>query len=407
MNYPQSIYKNWRPSAILLGLTLSTTASALSLTAMVDEALKRHPDRHLDAGRHSLADAMQRKADQPLASAPVFTLKHQTDAIGSRTGYREWESGVELPLWRPGQPDSYRREADRTRDEALAMELARRLEVAGEVRERLWQWELARAESALAESAQGIAHKLLKNIKRRVEAGELPRSDAVLAKREFLGREDDSAQASIRLEETRRLLVAFTGVETVEAATSESEPSNPELAPEHPALRLADAAVARARAERDRTKTDSGGTPSLWLGARSERSVSDADYDASVAVQISLPFGGGAHAGPDIARAEAALTEALAQRERIRVDLEERLTSAVLDRNRSHGARERSRQRQALADESLRLSRRAFELGETDLVRLLQAQEAAISAHHDAEICVIEHARAVARLNQAIGVVSP
>ncbi|MCU7918772.1 MAG: TolC family protein [Candidatus Thiodiazotropha sp. (ex Epidulcina cf. delphinae)] len=394
-------------AATVLGLGAFGQAAALSLPEVVEAAVQRHPDRQLESAERGLADAIRRKADQPLAADPSITLKHETDAIGSGQGqgFREWEGGAELPLWWPGQPDTYRREADRTQDAADAMTRARRLDIAGEVRERLWRLELARNEHGLAESALSVARQLADDVTRRVNAGELPRSDSVLIQRDLLARVDALEQASSRLSEARSLFIRYTGTEANEPGRTETESPARELPADHPALLKAEATVSRARAHRDRVKADRRAGPNLWLGARSEKPAAGVDYDSFVAAQISLPFGSEAHAGPDMAQAEAELIAAMAARERVRVGLEEALTSAVLALDRTRGARQRSQRRQVLAEESLKLSRRAFELGETDLVRLLQAQDAAISGRYDTEIRAIEHARAVARLNQALGVV--
>ncbi len=404
MKYSPCILCRRTVAAVALTMGLCAAAPALTLTEAVEGALARHPERHLEAARRGVADAIARKAGQFLAADPSITLKHETDAVGSANGYRQWEGGVELPLWWPGQPESRRQEAARTLDEADAMDKAHHLEVAGEVRERVWQLAMARSERDLARADLELARQLYRDVERRVDAGELPRSDRVLAQRELLTREQAQAQAEARVEETGLLFTRLTGLAPQIEPQSEPEPQSRELAPAHPALALAEAEAARVRAERDRVKADRRSGPSLWLGAKQERGLSGEDYDASVAVQISLPLGLESQSAPEVARAESDLTAALAARERRRLELEDALISAQLEWKRSAEARERSLRQQQLAEESLKLSHRAFELGETDLVRLLQAQESAISARHDAQIRAVEYARAVSRLNQALGV---
>ena len=41
--------------------------------------------------RCGIASALQRKEEQPLASAPTVNVKHQSDQIGSDLGYRKRE----------------------------------------------------------------------------------------------------------------------------------------------------------------------------------------------------------------------------------------------------------------------------------------------------------------------------
>ena len=118
-----------------------------------------------------------------------------------------------------------------------------------------------------------------------------------------------------------------------------------------------------------------------------------------------MPFGGGAHTAPALAEAEAALTQAQVEYNDTRLALEDTLTLARLELERANATLEQTARRRTLAEESLELGRRAFHLGETDLVRLLQTQADALSARHDHEIRQLEYGQALARLNQALGVI--
>jgi outer membrane protein TolC len=53
----------------------------------------------------------------------------------------------------------------------------------------------------------------------------------------------------------------------------------------------------------------------------------------------------------------------------------------------------------------LRLTRRGFELGESDLFTLLQARAQALAAERDLRLRRLELGRATARFNQALGVI--
>ena len=392
--------------ALLLLLAASPVALAqVSLADAVSAAFARHPEASLAEARRELGQALGTRANQPLAGDPVFNLKYQTDALGSDNGYREWEGGVALPLWWPGQRSTRHREAERTLASADALARAKKLEVAGEVRERLWGLALARSAQKEAQLAYDSAKELERDINRRVEAGELPRSDLLLAKKETLGREDDLRQASNRARQAEELFKRYTGLEEVSAVQAETLTDSLELSEQHPLLNLASIDAERSRAHRDRVATDRRAGSSLWVGGKSTRDLSGGSYDSAVGLEIAIPLGTRAHAAPALAQAEEALTEALARQNRARRELQEALAAARLERQRTEEALERAARRQSLADESLRLSRRAFELGETDLVRLLQARSDALAAHHDLEVRRLEVCQAVARLNQILGVI--
>lgn len=396
----------WLPlGALLLCIPTVSVQAAPSLAEIVKAATARNPGLELADAERGIADALRLKAEQPFADAPSANLKYQTDAIGSDLGYREWEGGVDLPLWLPGQSDHYAREAERGLAVSDSIDDAKRLEIAGEVRERLWAVAIARSEVAQNRSALEVAKGLLNDVQRRVEAGELPRSDRLLAEKEALLLQEAVQQASIRTTQAERLFNRYTGLDAPAVSEREAPPAEVALSPEHPQLRLAKRRMDQARAHRDRVSGERRRGPNLWVGGKSVKAATGAGHDSAVGVELTMPFGSGAHTAPALAEAEAALTQAQIEYNGTRLALEDTLTQARLELERANAALEQTARRRTLAEESLELSRRAFDLGETDLVRLLQAQADALSARHDYEIRQLEYGQALARLNQALGVI--
>ena len=399
--------QRWVPLGVIV-LYLTVTGSALADTTLseyVEATFVRHQGRELSQSERDIANALDQKAAQPLAGDPTFNLKYETDAIGSDLGYREWEGGVELPLWSPGQSREYKREAGRTMSVADATLNARRLEVAGKVRDRLWMLALARGELEQAQSALQIAQGLADDVKRRVDAGELPRSDLLLADKDVLTRTDAVAQAENRVAQAEGVFRNFTGLESALIPQWEPIPANRELPENHPQLVLVDAKVELASAHRDRVEGERHSGPNVWLGGKTFKEQSGAGYDSAVGIEVSIPFGSVAHAAPALAKAGAALTEAQVEREHSHHQLAEALYIATLEYERTTEAQQRAQRRQELAEASLDISRRAFELGEIDLVRLLQVQADAIDARHDQQIRQLDVGQAIARLNQSLGVI--
>ena len=391
--------------AIAFYLIACSDVQAVSFAEIVDATLQRLPDSQLADAERDLAGALDLKARQPIAGDPTFNLKYQTDAIGSGLGYREWEGGVDMPLWWPGQAREHQREAERTLSVADAMARANRLEVAGEVRERVWTVALAESEFEQASSALSIAQELAHDVKRRVAAGELPRTDLLLAEQDVTIRVGAVAEAQNRLTQAQHRYGQFTGINEYPDTREEQPQTAAGLPLQHPRLVLADAEVARARAHRDRVGWTRRSGPNVWIGAKSARSESRADYESAVGVEFSIPLGSRTHHAPALAEAEKALTGVVVVQERMRRELDEAVELARLEQQRATAAEQVAQRRHELATASHRISRRAFELGETDLVRLLQVQADAIDAQHDLHLRRLEVRQAVARLNQALGVI--
>jgi outer membrane protein, heavy metal efflux system len=376
-----------------------------TLADAVEAAYTQQKDADSATARRNLGLALQDRAGMPIAGDPAFNLKYQTDAVGSDNGFREWEGGVNLPLWWPGQRAAQQREASSTLASADALASAKRLEVAGQVREYLWQLALARGSRTEAELAYESAQQLAQDVERRVEAGELPRSDLLLARKEALIAEDALQQAKNRVQQAEARFMRYTGLQQLPAIRAESPPESPTLSPQHPRLAMLAADVDRARASRNRVSSQRHSGTSLWLGGKTTRDVTGSGYDSAIGVELTVPLGSKTFNAPALAEAEEALTAALTAQQRNRLELEGALSAAVLDYQRAQSAAQRAETRQSLADESLRLSRRAFELGETDLVRLLQARRDALAAHTDLQARRLEVGQAAARLNQVLGVI--
>jgi len=391
---------------LLLGLN-SPLFAASPLAEMVSAALQRAPEGALSGAENDMAEALQRKSKQWLAGAPSTNLSYQSDAIGSELGYREWEAGIEMPLWLPGQADSFSREADRSAEAADAMGLQRQLAVSGLVRERLWTAALARSEATQAEDGLRVARELQDDVQRRVEAGELARSDLLLARKDLLQREDRLQQARSLSAQAEQRLQHLTGTAVPQQLQAEAVAADVQgaILDQHPQLRLSRRLLQKARAHRNRVSRMRHSGPSLWLGGKKSKAAAGSDYASSVGVELSIPFGGAAHSAPEVAEAEAELTRAQVAHARQRLDLEETLAQARLELQRAATASALAQSRRQLAEESLKLSRRAFDLGETDLVRLLQAQDDALNARHDQQLRHLQHGQAIARLNQALGVI--
>lgn len=375
-----------------------------TLREIVDAGVARDPDQSLAGAIDAEHRALQRQADSPFAGDPALTLRHETDSIDTDRGYRYWEGGLAVPLWLPGQRTDRRAVAAATGDEAEAQAWLHRWRVAGEVRERIWSLRIAAAEARLAEQALASARTLQKDVERRLRAGELARTDLILAQKETLARELELAAADATYQSQLQRYRSLTGLP--ELPPLEEEPPAPEAGIDtgHPALTAAAATTARARAERDRVRNEKRANPVLNIGAIRERAQQGFDAEQSLVLEVSLPLGLGSQAAPRTAAAERSLTEASNALLRMQRELEWKLIEANTERSRTERGLRLADEQQQLAAEGLRLRRRAFELGEGDLFSLLQARAQALAAERERELQQLMHGRAVARYNQALGV---
>src|SRR5690606_32550253 len=161
----------------------------LTFKGLLEIALGAHP-RQLELGARSAeAEAWRDRSGNLLAAAPSLYFSYLSDRPLDARDQREYESGVELPLWRPGQRSAARAVAESAAAESDAARAALALDVAGVLRDVLWDIEAAAVELAAAEESRAVAAELLEAVERLHARGELPLADVLLAQAALLERE--------------------------------------------------------------------------------------------------------------------------------------------------------------------------------------------------------------------------
>jgi len=390
---------------ITIGL-LPSAMAAPTLAEVIDAALQHHPDRLLPAARKRLADGYRRQADALLGGDPAVALSAWNDMIGNDDGYREQQASLALPLRPPGLRDARRRQAELIDGEAEALTQRLRWQVAAGVLQRLWALHLAERELALDVRQHAAAIALEKTVARRVEAGELARSELLLAQQERLTREVIVQDARSALDKARADWLSFTGSSELPASfTPTPLPAEASIDEDHPLLRPARLAMERAIAQRYETQIRRRENPVLSLYLKRDRGAARDPYNEYVGAEISIPFGTALHNAPALAEAAEQVEISRAAYAETRRQLTLNLTHARQELDRARAALTLAQKRDQLAQQRLHMSERAFELGETGLYLLLQARGKAIDAARELDRSQIRHQRAIVEYNLALGAI--
>lgn len=364
-----------------------------------------NPEQEVPGAVRRQGEAIRRQASSLLADDPALTIRHESDEATDNFGFTSWEGSVQMPLWLPGQRKRRHAVADATELEAASLARFYQWRISGEVRELLWSGRIAQAEVVLARTAVTSAQALEADINRRVLAGELAKTDQILARKETLGSEIALARATANLASLVDEYRLLTGLVELPENIQEEEFSGTVTLTDHPALVAASHSVDRARSERDKVRHEKRTNPVLAMGARNERAASGQPVDTILSLELSLPLGLQGQSAPAIAEAERLFTAEQADYATIRRDIEKQQVLARTERQRTEQALELAHQHQKLAAEGLRLTKRAFELGESDLFTLLQARTQAFTSDRELQLRQHERGRAIARYNQALGVI--
>lgn len=374
-----------------------------TLREAVQAAYERNPRRQEIQAREAEVRALRDRAGSLIADSPVLEGGYRTDRVGSGDGYRQWEAGVVLPLWRPGQRDAAQTLATRADDGVEAGRAALMLRVAGEVRERIWAAALMKNNLDLARQEWETALALEGDVRRRVELGELAKTDLMLAQDATLTKHRAHLRAQVDLDNALQRYRAFTGLQRLPRRRGETPVALDALPQDHPRLREAAAQVQRAGAEAKLLRRAGGGAPELFVGSDNERDDSQGDYSNRLALSLRLPIGTATHTGPVRAAAQRARARARARYEGLRRDLAVAFDQAAREVVSARQELDVAQRQNAIAQENLRLARVAFDVGETDLVGLFRVQRLAFAALRRVKELRIMRQRSIARFNQAAG----
>lgn len=358
------------------------------------------------AGQSAQARRDQQRAARDAAGSltpapPSVTLSQRSDRLNRNLGVRETEVELALPLWLPGTRAAALALAGAEGDAIESQLQLSRLKLAGEVREAIWSLRFARNDTDATERRVSEAQALAADVQRRVNAGDLARTDANQAQGLVQLAGASQAEARSRLVRAERLGAALTGL-----ALWPSQDEVPTQAPAletHPQVVNAERATAAARARLEHASRATRDPPELTLGVRSERATYGDNNATSARIGLRVPFGTDARNQPRITAASAELLELEAGARLERDRLQAEIDAAAAELQQARRIEQLAAERARLAADTQQLLAKAFRLGEIDLPTRLRTE----NERFDAELALgrarLEAGRAISRLQQAYG----
>ena len=258
-------------AAVALGWALAGSAALaqppatpLTLTTLFDRAWAQQPEAQSAALRRESAQAARSGASSWTAEPAALELQAKTDRPGSNQGSREYEVGVALPLWLPGERARKAALGDAEIKAVDSRRLAAQLQLAATVREAWWALQRAQAELGLAQDRLQNAERLAADVARRFKAGDMSRADQSQADGAVAQAEAAVAEAMGARDAAQAALAVWGGgAELADGAEPEAVPGAG-LPADHPAVadwqdqaevarRAADLAAVQTRANPELT----------------------------------------------------------------------------------------------------------------------------------------------------------
>jgi cobalt-zinc-cadmium efflux system outer membrane protein len=377
--------------------------SNLKIHDVLEKTIARNPMQATLQSREYSVKAKNIVANAMLPSTPAVNVVHQNDVLGSGRGEREWQAELELPVWLPNQRNNRLKVADATQSNVSAGRESLKLNVAGLLREALWDVALNENSYALAVNKFDLANKLQQDVDKRYKAGEMAKTDFMLAQQEALRAEKEQLRAEAELMHARHRYYLLTGMQEIPASFEESQ-STLEDYSQSSIWTEAQSKVGLAETERDLAQIESRENLQVLINIRSNKGPFDNLSNESMGVKVRIPFGGQSRAAPIKAAAELGVGHALTERETLRNALEAMMHEAEHNLNVSRAELVIVTKQFEIAKESSKLAQKAFRLGETDLVSLIRVQAQTYEAERAYTTRKIQVQWDIARYNQAVGV---
>ena len=392
-----------RRSLMFIVFTFVLPAHAAdTLREAVERAWARQPAAQAQRTRGEEFTAKRDAAGAAFPEPPSFRIGNRNDRLNRNDGAREWEAEIALPLWLPGEQARQNSIANAEQDQYDTSLTATKLKVAGEVRDTYWQARLAENELTLARRKAQEAAVLAADVERRVKAGDLARVEFNQAQgAERLARAT-LIETEIKAFKAQQAFAVLTNM-TALPAVEENIAAAPSLG-DHPLLVSLQRVVVTAQAKLSQASQSLRNNPEIEFGVRRERNAFDDPYANSLQMRLRIPFATDARNKPRIAAANAELIEAQAtygvEHTRVAAEIE----AARRELEQARIVAKLSEARFALAADTQLLLAKAFAMGELDLVTRLRAENERFESELNFTRAKLDAARAISRLNQALGV---
>ena len=374
--------------------------------AEVLEIVVQHAPSAIEAPvREQQAADFQAQGRSWIAGRPSLYFTLYNDGLLDDQGQVEQEAGLQLPLRRPGEMRAAQEQGERYERELDAWQDNRAWQLAGLLRVALADLEVAETLLQTQKRAVASAEDVFNATQGLFDAGEVARLDLLQAQNLLLTERQSLLEAEAVLVDAERKYTVLTGIQQ-RPANPHREVLNPreEIDAQHPLLRYLQAQAALAAGTVRQNEIANKGSPQLSIGTRRERSDRFTPYTDALAVSLNIPIGGGSYVSSRTSEARLAQADAEVQLLATRRDLQRMLHEAEHELFVTRQALPLAEQQAGLGEQRSTMARSAFEAGETDLVRVLQAVQEAARSSREYALLQLREQHLIIQYNHFLGV---
>jgi outer membrane protein TolC len=380
-------------------------SAELTLDILMQHVYEKLPGRAGEGAYLQQQQATQALVSTPFASPVTLNLNAYNDTLMSGDGAQEWEGGIELPLWLPGQKRAMRLLSDKLAAELPAYQQKLKLDASSRVRTLLWDVMQAETSVEQAKVILQTAQKLEKDVIARVDAGELAAAEKLLAQANTLETQAQYQDAQASLQSAMKKYRFYTGVADLPASVDESVPATQQIDQSHPVMQLMSQRIQRLQETMKLAQYSNAVNPSVNVGVRHERGNTNESFNDSLNLGFSIALGNQKYSARAVAAASKNLADVQIQQQQLQQDLNSALLVKQNELSNHQQQLALLKQQDAATQHYVALQQKAFDLGELNLVDLLRAQSKANQTHSRLQLQQVLIKRTIAELNQLLGII--
>ncbi len=382
---------------LLPGLSFAVSADFVKL---LDNIIQQQPEQQITKGIEEIHSANQSLSNSWISGDVDVIVRHENDTLTDDDGYKDWEVGVEFPIWLPSQKNAQKQVTESYGEELSARQRYLRWQASNSLRKLVWNYQTAEIEVEAARSALKKSRSLQHKVQQKVTAGESPKIDLLLADKAVLKQQNQLVQKQSSLTIAQNQFQRWTQTshppQNIQERTLSPLPMD-----QHPEIIMLMSALQISQAELQKTKSFKRESPRLYLGAKNDKDRNA--ENTALMFEVSIPLGMNPRYSPKVAQEKRNVYEQQAILDKAKIQLEQGIFRARQTLASAKQSIHFSKQQYDISQKALKMSEIAYQLGETNIQNLLLVQQQTAQAKLNYNLVQARSGRATANLNQISG----
>ena len=375
-------------------------AADISYVKLLDNVIQHQPEQQIAKGIQEVHSANQLLSKSWISGDVDLIIRHENDAITDDDGYKDWEVGVEFPIWLPGQKNAQKQVTASYGQELSAQRSYLRWLASNSLRKLVWNHQTAKIEVEAARSALQKSQSLQHKVQQKVKAGESPKIDLLLADKAVLEQKNQLVQKQSALTIAQNQFEQWTQTSHLPQNIKERTLS-PVPMEQHPEIVKLMSTLQISQAVFQKTKSFKRESPRLYLGAKNDRDRNA--ENTALMFEITIPLGVNPGYSSILAEEKRNIYEHQALVDKAKMQLEQAIFRARQNLASAKQSIHFSKQQYDLSQQALKMSETAYQLGETNIQNLLLVQQQTAEAKLNYKLVQARSGQAIANLNQISG----